>query len=237
MHAEGTPASWGDLPRELRDMVYPHLWEGIAPVRPATGYSRRDAFEVHYGQFKHYDGRMSGLPRWLLTSKQILREGLEQFNKHATWVCHANVCDKVDDQYSSLIGPSVATNLILAITLDHKIVLTNPDPMARKLKQPYQLLASLVPKLRREMRFLTLDVSLDDQPTIGFLKNPPWHIDLSLFDRLDLQLDSITDGSRQSKAFLVASPVRSRRRTEPRWSEARRSGRHRQASKIYWYRE
>ena len=67
------------LPRELRDLVYHHAWEGTHIYYRELGWG----VDVRYLDALGACAAPSKLPAWLLTHPQVLVEGLEQFYVHA----------------------------------------------------------------------------------------------------------------------------------------------------------
>ncbi|OAL00182.1 hypothetical protein IQ06DRAFT_222821 [Phaeosphaeriaceae sp. SRC1lsM3a] len=69
-------ASLLGLPRELRNVVYQYLWADKPWIRQK--YLRK-TYTVTYGEC--YD-----LAMWLLASKQMMIEGLEEFHRRSVWI-------------------------------------------------------------------------------------------------------------------------------------------------------
>ncbi|KAF2832192.1 hypothetical protein CC86DRAFT_377401 [Ophiobolus disseminans] len=95
-----------DLPQELNDMVYHHLWQEVpAIIRIKT---HRD-IKIYYENMRGYINNF-GLPQWLLTSKAILEEGLEQFKTKAIFLFPGTqhwIYDEVYQESTSYITPLV----------------------------------------------------------------------------------------------------------------------------------
>ncbi|PSN64838.1 hypothetical protein BS50DRAFT_635686 [Corynespora cassiicola Philippines] len=88
------PCGFFKLPQEIRDMVYDELWKDSSEIHFGTHrrllqrhgtivaleYSRTGhlAIKGPIKLDKHF-------PRWIFTSKLVLREGLTQLNHHALW--------------------------------------------------------------------------------------------------------------------------------------------------------
>jgi hypothetical protein len=76
------PTTFFDLPHELPDLVYDHLWRYETPSicirqRNASGY----AVYASPPSVIYPIGTKRGLPIWLLTSNAMLHEGTEQFQR------------------------------------------------------------------------------------------------------------------------------------------------------------
>ncbi|KAF2034753.1 hypothetical protein EK21DRAFT_107881 [Setomelanomma holmii] len=105
-HGEGPPYSLrhGDveqcyfyqLPRELRDVISHHLWELTPYIRGPCGcpYDQCHqtqpvslSFSVVHGRAKElgHSHPPRTLPRWLLTDKRFLEEGLGQLRRNGRW--------------------------------------------------------------------------------------------------------------------------------------------------------
>lgn len=85
------------LSRELRDIIYHHTWNGqhihYVIEGCCTFYVRYgDEVDWYFDSVKWEDSY--GLPIWLLTCRQFLDEGVEQFYRGAT-------CEHSDNQFSS----------------------------------------------------------------------------------------------------------------------------------------
>lgn len=83
-----TPTHIFGIPRELRNLIYHLCWQSkdvlkvmAGPLKLLAQYNDSE----HGKGFRHNKGKTTLLPLWLLTSKQILREGLERFASRATW--------------------------------------------------------------------------------------------------------------------------------------------------------
>ncbi|KAF3010052.1 hypothetical protein E8E13_011531 [Curvularia kusanoi] len=75
-----------DLPIELRDMIYDYVWIGSSITKQRLKYK---VYTVLYraplwdpDQGRRISRRISG---WLLTNKQIMREGLAQLHRESAW--------------------------------------------------------------------------------------------------------------------------------------------------------
>ena len=81
------PTQFFDLPRELRDKVYQLLWFSTPHINLIykTTIMLTAEYEKPFQRylFKAYEPYMSP-PRWLLTSKAFLKEGVEELNGKAT---------------------------------------------------------------------------------------------------------------------------------------------------------
>lgn len=153
------PTRFTELPRELRDLVYHHLWQS----KPRLDFEgrREDIFYAKYtpqpvarrsDQHRDRDERSlpTGLPQWLRTSKMILEEGLEAFNRNAEIVlCSKYVPDEFESEdsdsdesgvwdwevrrygtgkFPALLHPARSRNLFIEITADDNWGYDSPEP-------------------------------------------------------------------------------------------------------------
>jgi hypothetical protein len=87
--------SFFDLPRELRDLVYHHLWRLLKPCIcqgfPESELVLQLRYEGHYdissthGEREDWPGTSSRFPIAIIASKQFLYEALEQYLRKAEW--------------------------------------------------------------------------------------------------------------------------------------------------------
>ncbi|KAF2832193.1 hypothetical protein CC86DRAFT_400965 [Ophiobolus disseminans] len=77
-----------DLPQELHDLVYHHLWQYsnlvFAVPNPAPTDKCRSHLQAFYGTKPAQKELYTGLPMWLLANKSILHQGLATFVANAT---------------------------------------------------------------------------------------------------------------------------------------------------------
>ena len=75
-----------DLPREIRDTIYDYVWLHTPAVAQYWGDSCNPDNILVYSK-EHYkeDSRLPVKLTWLLTSKQMLEEGLCQLHKQSVW--------------------------------------------------------------------------------------------------------------------------------------------------------
>jgi hypothetical protein len=84
-----------DLPREIRDMIYDRLFRKIVINTRSYGMKFRAVYgmevsELEASTFMWYRHSIQGLPLWLLSNRQILSEGLEQFHRQADFSYFGN---------------------------------------------------------------------------------------------------------------------------------------------------
>ncbi|KAH7094293.1 hypothetical protein FB567DRAFT_509926 [Paraphoma chrysanthemicola] len=75
------PAShvtFSHLPRELRDIVYDRLWSGTL-----VAFRYKELVVLARYDTAQYYAIFNGLPRWLITNRQFLEEGMQQFHYNA----------------------------------------------------------------------------------------------------------------------------------------------------------
>ncbi|KAF2031800.1 hypothetical protein EK21DRAFT_110690 [Setomelanomma holmii] len=128
-----------DLPQELKDMIYHELWQQgrnvLLPQVQVAG-SRFHPNNINYsgvdqlryglqggcGGIKHLGDEVYGLPLWLLTNKDILRQGLQHFRSNASLTPAYDMDDSLEYSIASLI-PLVdidqATKLRICIDVGH----------------------------------------------------------------------------------------------------------------------
>ncbi|KAH7084649.1 hypothetical protein BKA63DRAFT_497962 [Paraphoma chrysanthemicola] len=66
------------LPRELRDIVYDSLWSGTL-----IAFRHKKLVVLARYNTAQYYAIFNGLPRWLITNRQFLDEGMQQFHYNA----------------------------------------------------------------------------------------------------------------------------------------------------------
>ncbi|KAF1845618.1 uncharacterized protein K460DRAFT_355415 [Cucurbitaria berberidis CBS 394.84] len=122
------------LPRELRDMVYHHLWKATpvlkAKCRQISYYAlefpnatqetaKIFRFTVSYDGGDEYDQHRltrENLPQWLCANKAILEEGLEQLRAHGTWrMSFSSNNTPINISFRGLLTPALAYNLRITI--------------------------------------------------------------------------------------------------------------------------
>jgi hypothetical protein len=99
------------LPREIRDSVYDELWKATPGVRvPHHWIDVRLSYGRHGWWEKH-----DGLPAWLLTSKTVMKEGIEQllFNSSWTWPQPSGIKEDWNEKASPVLLPIQAEELKL----------------------------------------------------------------------------------------------------------------------------
>ena len=104
-----------DLPRELRDLVYSHLWWATPHIRPSFRSYRWPIFKVYYGD-TNTESPCRYLPRWLLLSKGVCQEGIEDLQRHPVWTCVLDEDLKIRDGFSALTNPSSATRVNIDVS-------------------------------------------------------------------------------------------------------------------------
>jgi len=85
------PRHFLDLPREIRDRVYHELWSGNSDINLSPSNYCLEIFSEFHPEPPHWLNTYldppqqfhstSGLPNWLLTSKAILEEAMEVFDR------------------------------------------------------------------------------------------------------------------------------------------------------------
>ncbi|KAG9204348.1 hypothetical protein G6514_001422 [Epicoccum nigrum] len=75
-----------ELPREIRDMIYDYIWTAIGAIKLCHG---NRIYTITY-QTSHWESTQGlSIPKrnemWLMTNKQIMKEGLWQLRRHAVW--------------------------------------------------------------------------------------------------------------------------------------------------------
>ncbi|KAH5438126.1 hypothetical protein HBI60_053360 [Parastagonospora nodorum] len=73
-----------DLPLELRNMVYHELWE-CTPRIAIQNEGLNNTVYAHHTSACCDIGKPSRMPLWLLTSKQMLKEAVGEFQLNARW--------------------------------------------------------------------------------------------------------------------------------------------------------
>jgi hypothetical protein len=75
------------LPREVRDIIYDHLWQGTKRIEQRY---KSDTYTVTYDMACLPLERVIPAQRaaWLLTNKQIMDEGMYQLHQKSTWHVH-----------------------------------------------------------------------------------------------------------------------------------------------------
>jgi hypothetical protein len=115
------------LPREIRDLVYHHMW---ADAVFQTVYQGRFGTYLIFAYYDNleppgYDPSV-GLPLWLLTSQQLWKEGMERIYRRAGF---RMICRQTSDRpFSALLHMDHARNLRLLFS-PHNGNLHRPDFM------------------------------------------------------------------------------------------------------------
>jgi hypothetical protein len=101
------------LPQELRDLIYNELWNFTPCLQLTAQASWPSTLELKYGACNY--GSCPGLPKWLLASKAVLREGLHQLFQHVIWQwsLFRNCTPSAHAKRNPLAGISIATNLYI----------------------------------------------------------------------------------------------------------------------------
>ena len=72
------------LPRELRDMIYNYAWNDTGAIMQRyQGNLYKVSYRTPLWETALHMSVPRGTAKWLLTNKQILREGLEQLRREA----------------------------------------------------------------------------------------------------------------------------------------------------------
>ncbi|KAF2790725.1 hypothetical protein K505DRAFT_327376 [Melanomma pulvis-pyrius CBS 109.77] len=88
--AHESVSPFSKLPRELRDYIYDELWKDTPCLQSRRSGSTTVAVYKVKGA-ESFDRRAQDLPIWLLTSKLILEEAMEQFHRCSEWSTRAGV--------------------------------------------------------------------------------------------------------------------------------------------------
>lgn len=157
------------LPREIRDLIYHELWLHAPDIR-LHDQSHCRPIEMTYEL--DFCGPIQGLPEWLLTSKVILQEGLEQLYRVALWTIQKTI--PANHPYSKpnpLAGLAAATNLCLRDSYrrheDARSLRLNAIAI-RYSKHPYGSLLALTPNLKKLSLTLSIKLPADHSITLDF---------------------------------------------------------------------
>lgn len=105
------PASFLDLPRELRDQIYDTLWCST----PKISLLDHPSMGRVVACYKSLLTPETALPPWLLTNKQILSEATEQMVRHGSWIIRLR--SEYDEQrIGAVLSPLLARRLIVTLT-------------------------------------------------------------------------------------------------------------------------
>lgn len=175
-------ASFEDLPRELRDMIYHDLWLQT----PRICFSGLFWDNLTYD---HGSASQCGLPRWLLTNKSIFQEGLKQLFVKAIWSCRGKFDLKTVQEC-----PSIATSFATKFHLGaKKEVGSRAEPAIHygNIIAP-ALTATIVSRFGPQLKHFwkSFDQNLP-ATTLSLLKRK-WRLDLSCLDDFEGSLDSLT---------------------------------------------
>jgi len=112
-----------DLPPELRYMVYHSLWQHTPNIRRIRVKDASIELIAKYPpEHESKDLYCHGLPRWLLTNKTLLHEGLDQLNRHGhmymgllppTWMSRKTEVHVKD--FPSLLPPFACRSLEIGL--------------------------------------------------------------------------------------------------------------------------
>jgi hypothetical protein len=168
------------LPRELRNNVYNRVWQwydrvATYHVPTKTGIlayyngmilseselSTYSSLRRYTGEQRWHSNHRSGLPRWLLSNKQIMAEGMAQFRLEAHWNLlpagyHSDVSKLGSVPDSMLMSPIYAVSMSLSRIIS--IVDTNLDLPGNRIRVHLE---------RQNIRWLDMLVKhLGDTPTV-----------------------------------------------------------------------
>jgi hypothetical protein len=181
------------LPVEVRNLVYHHLWLEtprigpiIVPGLPPTEFRTRPrTLEATYGGDLYVldtDGstkkKLSGLPRWLLTSPQILVEGLNQMRFMTVWSLgdHIEEVQRADKEAAELEAFATPQASVTWWRGKDKVKSVGPRASIMELLSPVQHMTTLntieVGSLRARthqdpgplLHSIKLDFTLPDAP-------------------------------------------------------------------------
>lgn len=80
-----TPFPFFSLPAELRDMIYGLVWRDTPSFMRCLSYRRNAQWSANYGGSTELASKRSKMPKWLLTSKEVMRKANSVFH------CHGNI--------------------------------------------------------------------------------------------------------------------------------------------------
>lgn len=113
------PASFLDLPRELRDQIYDSLWCST----PKISLLDHPSMGRIVACYKSLLTPETALPTWLLTNKQVLLEATEQMIRHGSWIVRLR--SEYDEQrIGGVLSPVLARRL--TVTLTHPLEMPRP---------------------------------------------------------------------------------------------------------------
>ncbi|KAF2441175.1 hypothetical protein P171DRAFT_91265 [Karstenula rhodostoma CBS 690.94] len=145
------------LPRELRDIIYDLLW---TKSRRMEGECALGAICAFYrpGQPNQFSKDASqALPQWLVTSKQILQEGLDQFRRNSTWHVVDVLClSKPIIYMPPLMHPRNAQALVVWLPPIYEDY--NPAGLPHGMRRKWEL----EPRITRALHHLWTSISVDD---------------------------------------------------------------------------
>ncbi|KAL1595733.1 hypothetical protein SLS60_009422 [Paraconiothyrium brasiliense] len=128
-------------PREIRDMIYDNLWKQTPFMRIAWEAEDNDFGPMGVKICALYDswpdvpkGPKQPLPQWLLASKQMIAEGIKQFQDHSVWSVFTPYSLSGEYRLQSLLHPATAKHLVVYLdslcTVYH--LEAYPDDIKRK---------------------------------------------------------------------------------------------------------
>jgi hypothetical protein len=101
------PLTFFSLPREIRDTIYDHIWLHTPAIEQHwAGHEIPDNILVYSKEHYKEEGLRPKLT-WLLTSKQMLEEGLDQLHRQAVWhpICYDGRLQRGFEACSLPLGP------------------------------------------------------------------------------------------------------------------------------------
>jgi hypothetical protein len=107
------PTTFFDLPRELRDNIYDHVWTSLRKIR--LPYSAPILAEGYYNYSPPENADMSGfcsLPRGVASNKIMLKEALEAFHRKGVIVIRFQQLDIFKRDYGHITYPMSSSRSI-----------------------------------------------------------------------------------------------------------------------------
>jgi hypothetical protein len=108
-----------ELPRELRDMIFHHLWTVAPIIAPGASKDERQDRAGYYIAYASISPtsyniiEQSSLPLWLLISRSFLAEGLKTLQARGTWVLACAWQQFPERWETGLLAFATARNLCL----------------------------------------------------------------------------------------------------------------------------
>lgn len=180
-----------ELPQELRDMIYDLVWTEQPNIRLQHCGK---VYSVNYDRTTLREAQPHVLPtnsstNWLLTSKRILEEGIQQLHRGMIWNFderYGNPRTTLDRIPSTLVIPNKARALRFRLgTWDY---IRNYHQCYVRDFSPKFLQMELSPLNWSSVRVIHIDFALDDVVDTSrpfFTQRPPYRHDMSHLGRLE----------------------------------------------------